>query len=146
LFGRPLVRSSERARGIHAGPIVNSAAAEAMTSILISINMAYKVPGAGLRITGLPASFAIRRPEAAAIRPAHVVAWRDLGNVGQREHPASDVSMPRAPHCRGQCVARGEPGRAVEEEAEVGVARLHHFSRFRPSPPQEDPAAAGTPA
>ncbi|NML32881.1 NADPH-dependent F420 reductase [Paraburkholderia antibiotica] len=41
-------------RGIHAGPICNSAAAEALTSILISINMAYKIPGAGLRITGLP--------------------------------------------------------------------------------------------
>jgi NADPH-dependent F420 reductase len=42
-------------RGIHAGPIVNSAAAEALTSILITINMRYKVPGAGIRITGLPA-------------------------------------------------------------------------------------------
>ena len=42
-------------RGVHAGPICNSAAAEALTSILISINMAYKVPGAGLRITGVPA-------------------------------------------------------------------------------------------
>jgi len=42
-------------RGVHAGPICNSAAAEALTSILISINMAYKVPGAGIRITGLPA-------------------------------------------------------------------------------------------
>lgn len=41
-------------RGIHAGPIVNSAAAEALTSILIAINMRYKSPGAGIRITGLP--------------------------------------------------------------------------------------------
>jgi len=42
-------------RGVHAGPICNSAAAEALTSILISINMAYKVPGSGIRITGVPA-------------------------------------------------------------------------------------------
>lgn len=42
-------------RGVHAGPICNSAAAEALTSILISINMNYKVPGAGIRITGVPA-------------------------------------------------------------------------------------------
>jgi 8-hydroxy-5-deazaflavin:NADPH oxidoreductase len=42
-------------RGIHAGPIVNSAAAEALTSILIAMNMRYKVPGTGIRITGLPA-------------------------------------------------------------------------------------------
>jgi 8-hydroxy-5-deazaflavin:NADPH oxidoreductase len=41
-------------RGIHAGPIRNSAAAEALTSLLIAINRRYKVPGAGIRITGLP--------------------------------------------------------------------------------------------
>lgn len=41
-------------RGIHAGPIVNSAAAEALTSVLIAINLRYKIPGAGVRITGLP--------------------------------------------------------------------------------------------
>ena len=41
-------------RGIHAGPIVNSAAVEALTSVLISINMRYKIPGSGIRITGLP--------------------------------------------------------------------------------------------
>ena len=41
-------------RGVHAGPIVNSAAAEALTSILIAMNMRYKVPGTGIRITGLP--------------------------------------------------------------------------------------------
>jgi NADPH-dependent F420 reductase len=40
-------------RGIHAGPIDNSAAAEALTSLLIAINMRYKTPGAGIRITGI---------------------------------------------------------------------------------------------
>ena len=40
-------------RAIHAGPIANSAAAEALTSILISINSRYKVSGAGVRITRL---------------------------------------------------------------------------------------------
>jgi NADPH-dependent F420 reductase len=40
-------------RGIHAGPLANSAAAEALTSILISINRRYKVEGSGIRITGL---------------------------------------------------------------------------------------------
>jgi NADPH-dependent F420 reductase len=40
-------------RGIHAGPIANSAAAEALTSLLIAINRRYKVSGgAGIRITG----------------------------------------------------------------------------------------------
>lgn len=40
-------------RGIDAGPLCNSAAAEAMTSLLIWINRKYKVPGAGIRITGI---------------------------------------------------------------------------------------------
>ena len=40
-------------RALHAGPIENSAAAEAMTSVLISINSRYKVDGAGIRITRL---------------------------------------------------------------------------------------------
>lgn len=41
-------------RGIYAGPACNSAAIEAMTSVLIAINRRYKVPGSGIRITGLP--------------------------------------------------------------------------------------------
>ena len=39
-------------RGIHGGPLANSIAAEALTSVLITINKRYKVPGAGIRITG----------------------------------------------------------------------------------------------
>jgi NADPH-dependent F420 reductase len=41
-------------RALHAGPIANSAATEALTSLLISINLRYKIAGAGIRITGLP--------------------------------------------------------------------------------------------
>ena len=50
-----VIKLSEAAgmRGIHAGPLANSAAAEALTSILISINRRYKVEGAGIRITGI---------------------------------------------------------------------------------------------
>ena len=40
-------------RAIHAGSIANSAAAEALTSVLISINSRYKLRGAGIRITGM---------------------------------------------------------------------------------------------
>jgi len=40
-------------RGVHAGPLANAVAAEALTSVLIGINRYYKVPGAGIRITGL---------------------------------------------------------------------------------------------
>jgi len=41
-------------RGIQGGPLVNAAAAEALTSVLIFINKTYQVDGAGLRITGGP--------------------------------------------------------------------------------------------
>lgn len=41
-------------RPIDAGPLANSAAAEAFTPILLHINKAYKVKGSGIRITGLP--------------------------------------------------------------------------------------------
>jgi 8-hydroxy-5-deazaflavin:NADPH oxidoreductase len=40
-------------RGVHAGPLANAVAAEALTSILIGINRSYKVDGAGIRITGI---------------------------------------------------------------------------------------------
>jgi 8-hydroxy-5-deazaflavin:NADPH oxidoreductase len=42
-------------RGLYAGVLANSVAAEALTSVLIAINRRYKVPGgAGIRITGIP--------------------------------------------------------------------------------------------
>ena len=40
-------------RGVHAGPLVNAVAAEALTSVLIGINRTYKVDGASIRITGI---------------------------------------------------------------------------------------------
>lgn len=40
-------------RAYHAGPICNSAAAEALSSVLIAINLRYKVRGAGIRVTGI---------------------------------------------------------------------------------------------
>ncbi len=40
-------------RGINAGPLANSVVAESLTSALIWINRTYKIPDAGIRITGL---------------------------------------------------------------------------------------------
>jgi 8-hydroxy-5-deazaflavin:NADPH oxidoreductase len=40
-------------RGLHGGALANSAAAEAMTSVLIFINKTYQVDGAGVVITGV---------------------------------------------------------------------------------------------
>jgi NADPH-dependent F420 reductase len=39
-------------RGIHGGSLANSAAAEALTSVLIFINKTYQVDGAGVEISG----------------------------------------------------------------------------------------------
>jgi len=39
-------------RGIHGGSLANSAAAEALTSVLIFVNRAYGVDGAGVMLTG----------------------------------------------------------------------------------------------
>lgn len=39
-------------RGLHGGALVNSAAGEALTSVLIFLNKTYQVDGAGIRITG----------------------------------------------------------------------------------------------
>jgi hypothetical protein len=39
-------------RGIDAGPLVNSVAAESLTPVLMYINKTYQVKGAGIRITG----------------------------------------------------------------------------------------------
>jgi NADPH-dependent F420 reductase len=39
-------------RGLHGGALANSAAAEALTSILIFINKTYSVDGAGIQVTG----------------------------------------------------------------------------------------------
>lgn len=42
-------------RAWNAGPLVNSVVAEGLTSVPIALNRRYKVPGSGIRITGVPA-------------------------------------------------------------------------------------------
>ena len=41
-------------RGVDGGVLANAVAGEALTAVLIAINRRYKIPGAGIRITGLP--------------------------------------------------------------------------------------------
>lgn len=40
-------------RAWNAGPLANSVVAEGLTSVLIALNRRYKVPGSGIRLTGL---------------------------------------------------------------------------------------------
>lgn len=53
---RTVIRLAELAgmRAFDGGPIENSAAAEALTSVLIHLNIRYKVHGAGIRFTRMP--------------------------------------------------------------------------------------------
>lgn len=46
---------SIRLRGFYGGPLCNSTAVEALTSVLIAINRRYKVPASGIQVTGIPA-------------------------------------------------------------------------------------------
>ena len=48
------IARSIRLRAFYGGPLCNSAAAEALTSILIAINRRYKVSASGVKITGVP--------------------------------------------------------------------------------------------
>lgn len=48
--------SAVASRGVDGGALCNAVAAEALTSVLIAVNRRYKVPGAGIRVTGLPAA------------------------------------------------------------------------------------------
>jgi NADPH-dependent F420 reductase len=41
-------------RGVDGGVLANAVAGEALTAVLIAINRRYKIPGAGIRVTGLP--------------------------------------------------------------------------------------------
>jgi len=50
------VAGAARLRGLHGASLANSAAAEALTSVLMFINKHYAADGAGLRITGVPSS------------------------------------------------------------------------------------------
>jgi NADPH-dependent F420 reductase len=44
-------------RGVNGGPLANARIVEAMTALLIGLNLRYKVPeGLGIRLTGLPGS------------------------------------------------------------------------------------------
>ena len=78
-------------RGLYAGTIRNSAAVEALTSVLIAINRRHKVTGSGIRITGLPESVAARRRRHFAARPVdnpdhYAGGYRRPTADGKREH------------------------------------------------------------
>jgi NADPH-dependent F420 reductase len=50
---RRLVEAITGCRYVDAGPLANARIVESLTSLLIGINIRYKIPGAGFRLTGL---------------------------------------------------------------------------------------------
>jgi 8-hydroxy-5-deazaflavin:NADPH oxidoreductase len=50
---RRLVEAIAGCRYVDAGPIANARIVESLTALVIGLNIRYKVPGAGIRITGL---------------------------------------------------------------------------------------------
>jgi 8-hydroxy-5-deazaflavin:NADPH oxidoreductase len=50
---RQLVQAIEGCRYVDAGPLANARTVESITALLIGINIRYKIPGAGIRLTGL---------------------------------------------------------------------------------------------
>jgi coenzyme F420-0:L-glutamate ligase/NADPH-dependent F420 reductase len=69
-------------RSWNVGPLANSAAAEAMTSILIQINRRYKRVQAGIRITGKPkeAGEGPARSEGLSVHPLHGLPLLQAGD------------------------------------------------------------------
>jgi NADPH-dependent F420 reductase len=50
---RPLVEAIAGARFVDAGPLANARIVESLTALLVGINIRHKIPGSGIRITGL---------------------------------------------------------------------------------------------
>lgn len=80
-------------RSWHVGPLANSAAAEALTSVLIQLNRRYKLVQAGIRITGKPKD----APEGEA-RPVTVTPVTGLPLFGAGDDLAAAIAerLPRA--------------------------------------------------
>jgi coenzyme F420-0:L-glutamate ligase/NADPH-dependent F420 reductase len=85
-------------RGIEAGPLANAAAAEALTSILITINRRYKADHAGIHITGLPeTAFKAAKLKGLSFTPVsdfpHVNSGDDLAAIIVEAAKADHVSV-----------------------------------------------------
>jgi 8-hydroxy-5-deazaflavin:NADPH oxidoreductase len=50
---RPLVEAIPGARFVDAGPLANARIVEGLTALLVGINIRNKIPGSGIRVTGL---------------------------------------------------------------------------------------------
>jgi coenzyme F420-0:L-glutamate ligase/coenzyme F420-1:gamma-L-glutamate ligase len=105
-------------RSWHAGPLANSAAAEALTSVLIQLNRRYKLVQSGLRITG-------RAKDAPPRRRLSVRPIEGLPLFGPGDDLASAVAA--AIEADGEGVQDGDVvvvAQKVVSKAEGRVARL----------------------
>ncbi len=91
-----------RMRAWHCGPLANSAAAEAMTSLLIFLNIRHKVHGTGIKLTGLDNKQAkqlslIALPDIPEVRPGDHLPDKVVSKSENRYVDLADVEpSPRA--------------------------------------------------
>ena len=82
-------------RGLYAGAIRNSAAVEALTSVLIAINRRHKVTGSGIRITGLPKTVASQRAASCVFCAARTPrSEREAGNKNTTRSRTNHAGRP----------------------------------------------------
>jgi NADPH-dependent F420 reductase len=79
---RGLVEAIDGCRYVDAGPLANARVVESLTALLIGINIRYRIPGAGVRLTGLFAD------HSAASQTPHQVSER-AGTPRAAGHGAS---------------------------------------------------------
>jgi coenzyme F420-0:L-glutamate ligase/NADPH-dependent F420 reductase len=119
-------------RSWHVGPLANSAAAEAMTSLLIQINRRYKIAQAGVRITGAP-------KDAAQAAGLTVTAVRDLPLFG----PGDDLAAAIARALTGSGIALQDGDVVVVAQKIVSKAegRMVELADISPGAQARDIAA-----
>ena len=105
-------------RGFHAGPLANSAASEALTSILIQLNRRY-FSHAGIRITGDP------KGEGAARKPVQIIPISGLPLFKQGDDLAAAITT--ALRAQGEALHEGDVlvvAQKIVSKAEGRAVRL----------------------
>jgi coenzyme F420-0:L-glutamate ligase/NADPH-dependent F420 reductase len=119
-------------RSWHVGPLANSAAAEAMTSLLIQINRRYKLVQAGVKITGKPKD----APPAASLSVKAVAGLPLFG-------PGDDLASAIVAGLResGEALADGDVVVVAQKAVSKVEGRFARLGAVTPGPEAREAAA-----
>ena len=120
-------------RSWHVGPLANSAAAEAMTSVLIQLNRRYKLVQSGVRITGRPKD----APAASAALSVRPVAGLPLFAPGDDLAGAIAAALGTA----GETLQDGDVVVVAQKVVSKVEDRAVQLSSVTPGPTARDAAA-----